>query len=141
GTTGALWCSSTQGFTNSEDANCGVLPSGTYRVRVRGFITANTTYTGKVTLAPEPAISASRARYRIGNFTFTQPQVLTRPGATYNNPVPLFFEQDAEPRVVHDSVGNIYAAAIQAIPSGTDMWKSTDGGASFTYTGQPDGAQ
>ena len=34
------------------------------------------TYTGTVTLAPEPQISAARARYRPGDFTFTQPIVL-----------------------------------------------------------------
>ncbi len=143
GTTGDLWCSSTQGSTNFEDANCGVLPAGNYRVRVRAWIGANTTYTGRVTLAPEPQISASRARYKPGNFTFSSPLVLTRPAGTVNtSPIgPIFYEQDAEPRVVHDSVGNIYAAAIQAVPAGTDMWKSMDGGATFSYAGQPDGAQ
>jgi len=27
------------------------------------------------------------------------------------------------------------------VPAGTDIWKSSDGGVSFTYLGQPDGAQ
>ena len=42
---------------------------------------------------------------------------------------------------MHDAVGNLYVAAIQGVPAGTDMWKSIDGGNTFTYIGEPDGTQ
>jgi len=44
-----------------------------------------------------------------------------------------------EPRIVHDTLGNFYVAAIEGVPGGIDVWKSSDGGASFSYLGQPDG--
>ena len=31
-----------------------------------------------------------------------------------------------------DAVGNIYAAAIEGVPAGTDAWKSMDGGKTWT---------
>lgn len=140
---GNLVCSSTQGGTNWEDADCGPLAAGTYSVQVQDSLAANAMYSGTISLAAEPTMSTGRARYKPGNFTFTQPVVLARPTQTYNStPLgPTFFQQDAEPRVGHDAVGNIYAAAIQGVPAGTDFWKSMDGGKTFAYTGQPDGAQ
>jgi hypothetical protein len=140
---GNVVCSSTAGFTTSEDADCGALPSGQYTVQVGSFIGVNNTYNGKITLGQEAPMAVGRAKYKPGNFTFTTPIVLSRPAQTASS-TPLgttFLEQDAEPRVGHDSVGNIYAAAIQGIPAGSDMWKSMDGGKSFTYVGQPDGTQ
>ena len=38
-------------------------------------------------------------------------------------------------------LGNFYVAAIEGVPGGIDVWKSSDGGASFSYLGQPDGVQ
>lgn len=136
-TAGNVVCSSTQGSTNWEDADCGQLATGTYTVQIASSTTANATYSGKISLATEPTIGA-RARYKPGNFTFTQPLVLSRPPSAEST---LFLEQDAEPRVGHDALGNIYAAAIQGVPAGSDFWKSMDGGKTFTYLGQPDGAQ
>ncbi|MDE1854044.1 MAG: hypothetical protein KGI38_09935 [Thaumarchaeota archaeon] len=49
--------------------------------------------------------------------------------------------QDLEPGIKIDQFGTIYAAAIQGTPGGTDFWRSTDGGTTFQYLGQPDGAQ
>ncbi|QQG48169.1 MAG: hypothetical protein HY247_05275 [archaeon] len=49
--------------------------------------------------------------------------------------------QDVEPGIKIDPFGTIYAAAIQGTPGGTDFWRSSDGGNSFQYLGQPDGAQ
>ena len=49
--------------------------------------------------------------------------------------------QDVEPSIKIDQFGTIYASAIQGTPGGTDFWRSTDGGQSFEYLGQPDGAQ
>lgn len=135
---GNLVCSSTQGLTDFEDADCGQLAAGVYSVQVETSAAVNTSYSGQITLAAEPTISSGRARYKPGNFTFTQPQLLARPASAESS---AFLEQDAEPRVNHDSVGNIYAAAIQGVPAGTDLWKSMDGGTSFSYLGQPDGAQ
>lgn len=140
---GNVVCSSTQGLTNFEAADCGPLPLGQYTVQVATSAAANTTYSGTITLAPEPTMSTGKARYKPGNFTFSPPLVLDRARQTASTSPAgtVFLEQDAEPRVSHDSVGNIYAAAIQGVPAGTDMWKSMDGGNTFTYTGQPDGAQ
>ena len=140
---GNLVCSSTQGMTDWEDADCGPLGAGVYSVQVQDSATVNQSYTGQIILAAEPTVSTGKARYKPGNFTFSAPLVLARPTQTYNSTAagPTFFQQDAEPRVGHDALGNIYAAAIQGVPAGTDFWKSMDGGQTFAYTGQPDGAQ
>jgi hypothetical protein len=128
-------CSSGQGSTTFELADCGQLPSGTYTVQVVAFATVNATYSGNATLGPEPTSPIGKARYKSGKFAFSTP--FTMPG-----PDDLLFNvQGIEPRVKTDALGNIYAAAIQGIPAGTDAWKSTDGGKSFKYLGQPDGAQ
>ena len=136
-------CSSASGMTSAEDADCGPLPAGQYTVSVEASTALNTTYSGKIILAAEPTMSTGKARYKPGNFTFTAPAVLSRPAQTASSTPAgtTFLEQDAEPRVGHDNVGNIYAAAIQGIPAGSDFWKSMDGGKTFTYVGQPDGTQ
>src|ERR1700730_3896054 len=82
-----------------------------------------------------PAIPRS-ATYTAGNFSFSAPlELIGHP------PSPAFFQQDAEPEIATDIFGTIYVTAIQGVPGGTDLWKSTDKGATFTYLGQPDGAQ
>lgn len=119
----------------SELADCGQLAAGTYTVQVVAFAVTNSTYSGTATVAPEPTSPTGTGRYKSGKFTFSAP--LTLPG-----PADLAFNvQGIEPRVKADSLGNIYAAAIQGIPAGTDVWKSMDGGKTFTFLGQPDGAQ
>jgi hypothetical protein len=85
---------------------------------------------------PAANVVGRAGSYSAGNFSFTGPLELTGHPAS-----PAFFQADAEPEVAVDLFGNIYATAIQGIPGGTDLWKSTDKGASFTYLGQPDGAQ
>jgi hypothetical protein len=132
---GNVVCSSGQSMTTSEGADCGQLPSGAYTVQVVAFATANATYSGNATLGPEPVSPTGKARYKSGNFTFTKP--LTLPGP----PDVAFNLQGIEPRVKTDALGNLYAAAIQGIPAGTDAWKSMDGGNTWAYLGQPDGAQ
>src|SRR3954468_17653388 len=132
---GNVVCSSGQSMTTSEGADCGQLPSGAYTVQVVAFATANATYSGTATLGPEPASPQGKARYKSGNATFSKP--LTLPGP----PDAAFNLQGIEPRVKTDALGNLYAAAIQGIPAGTDAWKSMDGGNNWTYLGQPDGAQ
>jgi hypothetical protein len=135
-------CSSGQGQTNFEDADCGQLASGTYTVQVVGFTVVNATYTGAATVAPEPALGTGNARYKKSNMTFSAPQELPRPNDAANSTGTLVSaDQDVEPRIVHDALGNYYVAAIQGVPGGIDVWKSTDSGASFSYLGQPDGLQ
>jgi hypothetical protein len=135
-------CSSGQGQTTFEDADCGQLASGTYTVQVVGFTVVNATYNGAATVAPEPALGTGQGRYKKSNLTFSAPQQLQRP----NNPANatgtiITADQDVEPRIVHDVLGNYYVAAIQGVPGGIDVWKSTDSGNSFNYLGQPDGVQ
>lgn len=119
----------------SELADCGQLASGTYTVQVVAFATVNETYTGSASIGPEPTAPTGSGRYKSGRFDFSSPYVLPGP------PDLLLSNQGIEPRVRSDSLGNLYAAAIQGVPAGTDTWKSMDGGASWTYLGQPDGAQ
>jgi hypothetical protein len=135
-------CSSGQGQTTFEDADCGQLPSGTYTVQVVGFTVANATYTGSAIVAPEPTLSTGNARYKKSNLTFSAPQELQRPIDLLNNGgTGVSSDQDVEPRIVHDVLGNYYVAAIQGVPGGIDVWKSTDSGNTFSYLGQPDGLQ
>lgn len=132
----------TQSNVTSNFADLGQLPSGTYQVQIIPTIAANTAYSGSITLAVEPTVTTGRARYKQGNATFSS-QVMTRPPGVVNSTPAgsTFFEQDAEPRIVHDPVGNLYLAAIQGVPAGTDTWKSIDGGNTWSYTSEPDGAQ
>src|SRR5438093_7018618 len=60
-------------------------------------------------------------RSKGGNFSFTTPIQMKGPDDL------IFGVQDLEPRSVFDPAGNIYVAAIQGVPAGTDAWKSTDG--------------
>ena len=132
---GNVLCSSAQGLTNSENAECGQLTNGTYTISVEASAAVNSTYVGTITLSSQPTTPSGSARYRPGKFTFSAP--LTMPGPQD----PVTGLQGIEPRVAVDPVGNIYGAAIQGIPAGTDTWKSMDGGKTWTYLGQPDGAQ
>src|SRR5262249_9453420 len=135
-------CSSAQGQASFEDADCGALPSGTYTVQVVGFVVANATYSGTATVAPEPTRSAGTARHKTSNITFTAPQELKRTDNFVNSSGNIVSsDQDVEPRIVHDTLGNYYVAAIQGVPGGIDVWKSPDGGSTFNYLGQPDGIQ
>jgi hypothetical protein len=121
---GNLVNSSTQGNTNFELVDLLQIRSGTYRVHVVAFATVNESYTGTATLGPAPTEAVRSARYKPGNFTFTAGKQLTAPNDL------LFNSQDLEPRAAYDALGNIYVAAIQGMPAGTDMWKSIDGGTS-----------
>ena len=78
--------------------------------------------------------------YVPGTFTFSTPQALT------HAPIPVtpgvfFKDQDVEPEIKVDMYGTVYVTAIHGVPGGIDLWKSTDKGATFTYLGEPDGAQ
>src|SRR6267378_5951914 len=71
---------------------------------------------------------------------FSTSQVLVRPPITPTPGVTLL-DQDLEPEIKVDIFGNIYVTGIQGVPGGVDLWKSINGGTSFVYMGQPDGAQ
>ena len=75
------------------------------------------------------------ATYNAGSFTFSAPVQMTRPLSQ------AFYQQGGEPEIKTDIFGNIYLTAIQGVPGGVDLWKSINKGTSFTYLGQPDGAQ
>jgi len=78
--------------------------------------------------------------YVPGTFTFSTPQALTHPPIPATPGVTLK-DQDVEPEIKVDIFGTIYVTAIHGVPGGVDLWKSTDQGATFTYLGEPDGAQ
>ena len=142
---GNVVCAGNSSNPAAEDADCGQLPAGVYSVAIAPATAINQAYNGTITLQQEPTSTiqgTSPARYAAGKFTFTTQQ-LHRPAAVYNtSPIgPLFFEQDAEPRVAHDAVGNLYVDSIEAVPAGTGFWSSLDAGNTWTYLGQPDGAQ
>ena len=138
--------SSAQQLSTSEFIDAGRLPSGSYTVLVIAAAAAQATYTGTASLVQEPSVPSGKARYTPGNFVFNTVQQLQRPADSINTVgasagLLLVLDQDVEPRVVHDALGNLYAAAIQGVPGGVDMWKSMDGGATWSYLGEPDGAQ
>lgn len=140
---GNLVCNGTSSSHTQEEVDCGALTAGTYQVQVAPVISVNQPYNGQVILEPEPASTVQNTgvvRYRQGNFKFSAPVQLTRPNnTTSTGGTGFFFDSDGEPRVVHDSLGNLYAAATQGVPAGSDMWRSLDGGATWDYLGEPDG--
>ncbi len=142
---GNVVCDGTSSSSTAEDVDCGPLAAGTYQVQIVPAVAVQQAYNGKIILEPEPASTIQHTglvRYRKGNFTFSSPMQLVRPNnveSTGSNG--FFLDSDGEPRVVHDAVGNLYVAAIQGVPAGSDMWSSKDGGNTWNYLGQPDGAQ
>jgi hypothetical protein len=139
-----LVCSGTSASTTGEDADCAQLASGTYSVQVVPAVAANQPYTGEIILELEPAstiLGTGPARYKKPNATFTSPVELTRPSnIEQTGGTGAFLDSDGEPRVVHDYLGNLYVAATQGVPAGTDMWSSLNGGLTWNYLGEPDGA-
>jgi hypothetical protein len=75
------------------------------------------------------------ATYNTGGFTFGKTQQLLQTG-----PLPLT-GFSLEPEIKTDLFNNLYVTAMEGVPGGVDLWKSTDLGTSFDYLGQPDGAQ
>jgi len=136
--------SSTQGpIGTSEFIDAGQLPPGNYSVVIVASSVVNSTYSGSADVSPEPTSPSGRARYRRADFSFATAYELQRPSDPENSTSAgvLVLDQDVEPRILSDALGNLYVAAIQGVPGGSDVWKSSDGGQTFTYLGEPDGAQ
>lgn len=133
-----------QGFTNFEEIEQAGLPNGTYRVYVHAWAAAPlTAYSGKVTVIPDPPLpvfrSATYAKDPDGKFgpqMFQFTSDLRLVGSENGDT-----GQNVEPDIKIDRFGTIYASAIQGVPAGVDFWRSDDGGATFQFLGQPDGAQ
>jgi len=138
---GNLLASSAQAFETFEEIDAGPLPNGTYKLVIVASQTVNVSYAGTAQIAADPTVANGKARYQPGQMIFGTPFELERPNDPLNSGATLVLDQDAEPRVVHDALGNLYVAAIQGVPGGVDVWKSFDGGKTFTYLGQPDGTQ
>ena len=138
---GNLLASSVQAFETYEEIDAGPLPPGTYKLVIVASQTVNVSYSGTAMIAADPTVANGSARYQPGKMVFGTPFELARPSDPANSTTTVVLDQDVEPRVVHDSLGNLYAAAIQGVPGGVDVWKSYDGGKTFTYLGQPDGTQ
>ncbi len=138
---GNLLASSVQSFETFEEIDAGPLPNGTYKLVIVASQTVNVSYSGTAQIAADPTVANGKARYQPGKMTFGTPFELPRPNDPANTVTTLVHDQDVEPRVVHDFLGNLYVAAIQGVPGGVDVWKSYDSGTSFTYLGQPDGTQ
>jgi hypothetical protein len=140
---GNIVASSAQSFATWENIDAGQLPAGNYTVWIVASPAVNATYSGKASIAPYPAVPSGRARYQAGAFTFSTPFELNRPTdiANSNGTLIVTADQDVEPRIGHDPLGNLYVAAIEGVPGGVDVWKSMDGGKSFNFLGEPDGAQ
>ncbi|HEY6769843.1 MAG TPA: hypothetical protein VI386_34320 [Candidatus Sulfotelmatobacter sp.] len=101
-----------------------------------------TVYTGTVTLQPTPpATQTIAASYTLDPdgkfgpqmFEFTSDQFL--PATALGGGAA---GQDVEPGIVIDPFGNIYISAIEGVPAGSDLWRSTDSGNTFTFLGKPD---
>jgi hypothetical protein len=139
---GAMIDSSANSFVTSELTRLEHPANGVYTIyaSMSGGV-PGTSYTGTVTLqANPPAIQTIAATYtadpdgKFGPqmFEFTSDLQLVATSSTGSA------GQDVEPGIVIDPFGNIYVSAIEGVPSGSDLWRSTDFGNSFTYLGKPD---
>src|SRR3954464_14274058 len=133
-----------QSLTNFEEVEESALPNGTYRVYVHAWAAAPlTAYTGKITVTADPVLPTFRSatyskdpdgKFGPQMFQFSSDLRLVGSGNGTSG-------QNVEPDIKVDRFGTIYAAAIQGVPAGVDFWRSDDGGSTFTFLGQPDGAQ
>jgi hypothetical protein len=139
---GAMIDSSANSFVTSELTRLEHPANGVYTIyaSMSGGV-PGTSYTGTVTLqANPPAIQTIAATYtadpdgKFGPqmFEFTSDLQLVATSSTGSA------GQDVEPGIVIDPFGNIYVSAIEGVPAGSDLWRSTDFGNSFTYLGKPD---
>jgi hypothetical protein len=133
---------STNSFVTSQLTRLEHPANGTYTIYASFSLgVPGTSYTGTVTLQPNPPVIAKLAasytldpdgKFGPQMFQFTSDQLLVA------NPPSGPAGQDVEPGIVIDPFGNIYVSAIEGVPAGSDLWRSTDFGNTFTYLGQPD---
>ncbi len=139
---GAMIDSSANSFVTGELTRLEHPANGVYTIyaSMSGGV-PGTSYTGTVTLqANPPAIQTTAATYtadpdgKFGPqmFEFTSDLQLVATSSSGSA------GQDVEPGIVIDPFGNIYISAIEGVPAGSDLWRSTDFGNSFTYLGKPD---
>jgi len=133
---------STNTFVTSQLTRLEHPANGTYTIYASFSLgVPGTAYTGTVTLQPTPPpIGRLATSYTLDPdgkfgpqmFQFTSDQLLV--ASPPSGPA----GQNVEPGIVIDPFGNIYISAIEGVPSGSDLWRSTDFGKTFTYLGQPD---
>ncbi|HYL84448.1 MAG TPA: sialidase family protein [Candidatus Angelobacter sp.] len=136
---GKLLASSVQASESFEEINAGPLSNGSYKLVIVASQTLNASYSGTARIVEDPPSANGRARYIPGEMMFGAPFKLPRPNNPANSNLTLVPDQNVEPRVVHDPLGNLYVASIRGVPGGVDVWKSYDTGKTFTYLGAPDG--
>lgn len=127
-----------QAVGNTEQISFAGAPD-TYRISVLVYRAVGESYTAVATLvtgAPEVPNEFRTATYNHFDFGF-KPEVKL-PEQERST---IFIDQDVEPEIEVDRFGTIYIGAIRGIPGGVDFWRSDNGGSSFQYLGQPDGAQ
>ena len=136
--------------TNYENVFLSQPHAGTYQIYADNWLVPpEVSYNGVAVLglkAPPYVFNTRTASYNVDSagksagtpFTFTNDLNLV---GAQNGQCVVFCAQDVEPSIKIDQFGTIYASAIEGVPGGTDFWRSTDGGNSFQYLGQPDGAQ
>ena len=127
---GAMIDSSANSFVTGELTRLEHPANGVYTIyaSISGGV-PGTTYTGTVTLqATPPAIQTIAATYtadpdgKFGPqmFEFTSDLQLVATSSSGSA------GQDVEPGIVIDPFGNIYVSAIEGVPAGSDVWRSTD---------------
>ena len=99
------------------------------------FISSSSGKPRRISSGNEPELRTPTRVLAPNAAMFSAPIQLVRPLS------PVFFQQGGEPEIKVDLYGNIYVTAMQGVPGGIDLWKSVDNGATFTYLGEPDGAQ
>jgi hypothetical protein len=139
---GAPVATSTNSFVTGQLTRLEHPANGTYTIYASLSLgVPGTGYTATASLQPNPPpIERLGASYTLDPdgkfgpqmFQFTSDQLLVA------NPPSGSAGQDVEPGIVIDPFGNIYVSAIEGVPSGSDLWRSTDFGNTFTYLGQPD---
>ena len=136
--TGAELAVDGQPVGNAEQVTFTGAP-GVYRISVLVYRAVNESYTAVanlVTTPPEPPNQFRTATYQHFDFGF-KPEVKL-PSQERST---VFVDQDVEPEIEIDRFGTIYIGAIRGIGGGADFWRSDNGGSSFQYLGEPDGAQ
>jgi hypothetical protein len=139
---GAVIDTSANSFVTSQLTRLEHPANGTYTIyaSMSGGV-PGTTYTGTVTLqATPPAIQTVASTYTLDPdgkfgpqmFEFSSDQLLVATSSSGSA------GQDVEPGIVVDPFGNIYVSAIEGVPAGSDLWRSTDYGNTFTFLGKPD---